>query len=144
MRKQFKTLSALMLSAVLAVSALPFSKVEAKSKWVEINGVNYEINRITGECEASLNVKKGKSEVRIPNKVKYQGDTLNDTLDQNDTLITLILEQIKKNPRSKQIELAEITGSSIATIKRTMKKMTEQGIIQREGGKRNGIWIIVK
>ena len=49
MRKQFKTLSALMLSAVLAVSALPFSKVEAKSKWVEINGVNYEINRITGE-----------------------------------------------------------------------------------------------
>ena len=46
MRKQFKTLSALMLSAVLAVSALPFSKVEAKSKWVEINGVNYEINKI--------------------------------------------------------------------------------------------------
>lgn len=76
--------------------------------------------------------------------LKYQGDTLNDTLDQNDTLETLILEQIKKNPRSKQIELAEITGSSIATIKRTMKKMTEQGIIQREGGKRNGIWIIVK
>ena len=76
--------------------------------------------------------------------LKYQGDTLNDTLDPNDTLETLILEQIKKNPRSKQIELAEITGSSIATIKRTMKKMTEQGIIQREGGKRNGIWIIVK
>lgn len=76
--------------------------------------------------------------------LKYQGDTLNDTLDQNDILETLILEQIKKNPRSKQIELAEITGSSIATIKRTMKKMTEQGIIQREGGKRNGIWIIVK
>lgn len=76
--------------------------------------------------------------------LKYQGDTLNDTLDQNDTLETLILEQIKKNPRSKQIELAEVTGSSIATIKRTMKKMTEQGIIQREGGKRNGIWIIVK
>ena len=76
--------------------------------------------------------------------LKYQGDTLDDTLDQNDTLETLILEQIKKNPRSKQIELAEITGSSIATIKRTMKKMTEQGIIQREGGKRNGIWIIVK
>ena len=76
--------------------------------------------------------------------LKYQGDSLNDTLEQNDTLETLILEQIKKNPRSKQIELAEITGSSIATIKRTMKKMTEQGIIQREGGKRNGIWIIVK
>ena len=76
--------------------------------------------------------------------LKYQGDTLNDTLEQNDTLETSILEQIKKNPRSKQIELAEITGSSIATIKRTMKKMTEQGIIQREGGKRNGIWIIVK
>ena len=76
--------------------------------------------------------------------LKYQGDTLNDTLEQNDTLETLILEQIKKNPRSKQIELAEITGSSIATIKRTMKKMTEQGIIQREGGKRNCIWIIVK
>ena len=68
MRKQFKTLSALMLSAVLAVSALPFSKVEAKSKWVEINGVNYEINRITGECEAShfdLKKEKAKSAFQI-------------------------------------------------------------------------------
>ncbi len=46
MRKQFKTLSALMLSAGTCCISPPFSKVEAKSKWVEINGVNYEINRI--------------------------------------------------------------------------------------------------
>lgn len=75
MKKKLKTISALMLSALLATAVLPFSKVEAKSKWVEIDGVNYEINRMTGECEASLNVKQGKSEVRIPNKVSYQGDT---------------------------------------------------------------------
>lgn len=30
---------------------------------------------MTGECEASLNVTQGKSEVTIPNKVSYQGDT---------------------------------------------------------------------
>lgn len=75
MKKKLRTISALMLSALLATAVLPFSKVEAKSKWVEIDGVNYEINRMTGECEASLNVKQGKSEVRIPNKVSYQGDT---------------------------------------------------------------------
>lgn len=75
MKKQLKAISACLLSALLATTALPFSKVEAKSKWVEINGVNYEINRMTGECEASLNVTQGKSEVKIPNKVSYQGDT---------------------------------------------------------------------
>ena len=75
MKKQLKAISACLLSALLATTALPFSKVEAKSKWVEINGVNYEINRMTGECEASLNVTQGKSEVTIPNKVSYQGDT---------------------------------------------------------------------
>ena len=75
MKKQLKAISACLLSALLATTAFPFSKVEAKSKWVEINGVNYEINRMTGECEASLNVTQGKSEVTIPNKVSYQGDT---------------------------------------------------------------------
>ena len=75
MKKQLKAISACLLSALLATTALPFSKVEARSKWVEINGVNYEINRMTGECEASLNVTQGKSEVTIPNKVSYQGDT---------------------------------------------------------------------
>lgn len=44
MKKQLKAISACLLSALLATTALPFSKVEAKSKWVEINGVNYEIN----------------------------------------------------------------------------------------------------
>ena len=49
MKKQLKAISACLLSALLATTALPFSKVEAKSKWVEINGVNYEINRMRSE-----------------------------------------------------------------------------------------------
>ena len=48
MKKQLKAISACLLSALLATTALPFSKVEAKSKWVEINGVNYEISQ--SEC----------------------------------------------------------------------------------------------
>lgn len=76
---------------------------------------------------------------------KYQDDTLNDTLNDtlDDTLEMLIIDQIRKNPKVKQSELVENTGNSIATIKRTMKRMVEQGIIQREGGKRNGTWIIM-
>jgi len=35
MKKQLKAISACLLSALLATTALPFSKVEAKSKWVE-------------------------------------------------------------------------------------------------------------
>lgn len=76
--------------------------------------------------------------------LKYQSDTLNDTFGKSDTLETLILEQIRINPKIKQKELVEITESSIATIKRSMKKMVEQGLIQREGGKRNGVWVIMK
>ena len=34
MKKQLKAISACLLSALLATTALPFSKVEAKSKWV--------------------------------------------------------------------------------------------------------------
>lgn len=75
LKQKLKSISALLLSALLASAALPFAKVEARSKWVEINGVNYEINRMTGECEASLNVQKGQEEVKIPNKISYEGDT---------------------------------------------------------------------
>ena len=59
MKKQLKAISACLLSALLATTALPFSKVEAKSKWVEINGVNYEINRMRSQSECNTGKERG-------------------------------------------------------------------------------------
>jgi len=81
---------------------------------------------------------KSAANVELSQAVKYQNDPLNDPLE------TLILRQIRENPKVKQKELTEITGSSIATVKRTMKKLVERGVIQRVGGKKSGAWMIIK
>lgn len=73
---------------------------------------------------------------------KYQTDTLDDTL--KDTLEFRILTLLKENPKIKQQEVGETLGVSIASVKRSMKKLTDAEKIQREGGKRNGIWRVLE
>lgn len=65
-------------------------------------------------------------------------------MDQVDTLIDTLAERITalliENPSFTQDELAERTKVSIPTIKRTMKILSENGMITRVGGKRYGHW----
>lgn len=75
-----------------------------------------------------------------PKVSKYQFDTLDCTLEE-----IAILESVAKNPTIKQQELVEITGKSIATIKRIMKSLQDKKYIRRESGKRYGKWeVLVK
>lgn len=61
-----------------------------------------------------------------------------------DTLENKISEIMIQNPSVTQNEISETLSISIATVKRTIKQMTENGIIERTGGKRYGEWIVKK
>jgi ATP-dependent DNA helicase RecG len=73
-----------------------------------------------------------------PKAPKYQGDTLDDTL--GDTLDDKIVACLTLNPAFTQEELAEATKVSVASVKRTMKILSDSGRIVRVGGKRYGHW----
>jgi predicted HTH transcriptional regulator len=68
---------------------------------------------------------------------KCQNDTLDCTLEE-----LAIAKLLKENGKAKQDNIAHHIGKSIRTVKRIMSAMSEKGIISRENGKRNGIWIV--
>ena len=53
-----------------------------------------------------------------------------------------ILEPIKQNPFVTQEELSSIVGIAKLNINKNMKKLQEQGIIERVGADKNGKWIV--
>lgn len=53
-----------------------------------------------------------------------------------------ILEAIKQNPFVTQEELSSIVGIAKLNINQNMKKLQEQGIIERVGADKNGKWIV--
>lgn len=91
--------------------------------------------RINLYRQSHTNVNSIVSDSKVP---KAHGDTLDDTLERK------ISELIIQNPSVTQNEISETLSISVATVKRTIKKMTENGIIERTGGRRYGEWIIKK
>lgn len=63
---------------------------------------------------------------------KHQSDVLKDVLENQ------IIQLLIKNNRLSQKQIVAKTGRSIASVQRAMKKLSEQGKIVREGGKRFG------
>lgn len=55
-----------------------------------------------------------------------------------------VLKEMMSKPIITQKELAQVTGQSERTIKRITSALKDRGIIQRENGKRNGRWEIIK
>ena len=70
--------------------------------------------------------------------LKHQNDVLDDVL--KDVLENQIIQLLIENNRYNQKQIAIKTGRSIASIQRAMKRLSEQGKIVREGGKRFGHW----
>ena len=71
---------------------------------------------------------------------KGQNGTLDGTL--NGTLEEKILFMIKKNPHITQSQIALMIDCSERKVKRLMKMMQEDGMIERVGGRRSGQWIV--
>lgn len=69
---------------------------------------------------------------------KHQNDVKDDVLE--DVLENQILKLLLGNSKLNQRQLAQKTGRSVASVQRTMKKLSERGKIERIGGKRFGHW----
>ncbi len=88
------------------------------------------------------------SVVKNNNAPKHQADVLDDVLGDvlddvlGDVLGERLLELIMKNKGVKQEEIAKELGVSIATVQRIMKRLSQEGIIARNGGKRFGYWTV--
>lgn len=76
------------------------------------------------------------AKISNPKIPKYQIDTLSDTLGGK------ILALLKEKPSITQNEIAVHFNISVPTVKRSMKKLLENGCIVRKGGKRFGYWEI--
>ncbi len=72
--------------------------------------------------------------------LKGQNGTLDGTL--NGTFEEKILFGIKKNPHITQVQIARMLDCSERKVKRLMKMMQEEGMLERAGGRRSGQWIV--
>lgn len=71
--------------------------------------------------------------VKVP---KGQNGTLNGTLKEK------VISMINKNPYITQMQIALTLDCSERKIKRLMKTMREDGMIERVGGRRSGQWVV--
>ena len=53
-----------------------------------------------------------------------------------------ILLLLRENPSLTQVELSEIMKKSRRTIQMLMKKLTDEGVIERVGSKKVGTWLV--
>jgi len=74
--------------------------------------------------------------LRTSKNPKPQRDVLEDVLEIN------MVGILKSDSNKKQKIIAEELGISVATVQRIMKRLVEQGKIERKGGKRFGYWEI--
>ncbi len=70
-------------------------------------------------------------------QLKGNGCTLNCTLTEK-----AILEYLSDNPAAKQIDIAKAVGKSLRTTKADMAALKEKGLLDREGAKKRGRWIV--
>ena len=70
---------------------------------------------------------------------KCQNDTLDCTLEE-----VAIVRILRENGKAKQEDIARQIGKSLRTVKRIMAGLVEKGVIARENGRRNGVWVVKK
>ncbi|MEN6445710.1 MAG: replication/maintenance protein RepL [Candidatus Cloacimonas sp.] len=99
---------------------------DPKRRYIDPNKPKFDPNKL----EIDLNKVQND-----PNKLKF---------DPNRSISDWILYLIKNSPKISYKEMAEITGKSIPTIKRSITKLKEEGLIKRSGSPRGGKWVLVK
>jgi len=53
-----------------------------------------------------------------------------------------VINILKINAKAKQADIAAQIGKSLRTVKRIMASLSDKGVITREKGKRNGVWVV--
>ncbi|MDO4285097.1 MAG: putative DNA binding domain-containing protein [Eubacteriales bacterium] len=70
-------------------------------------------------------------------------DTNDTKVEPNDTNGEIILNILQSDPQTTQKNIGKKLGVSLATVKRAMKELQENGKIRREGSSRSGAWVVV-
>ena len=89
---------------------------------------------------------------RKPDTSKSEDDTINDTLSGNidtlnpdgGTIEDQILQVLAKTPDITYEGIATSLSVGRATVARTIKKMIENGLVERTGSKKTGAWKVLK
>ena len=55
-----------------------------------------------------------------------------------------IIEQISKSPNVTRDELAQLIGLSLASLRRDITLLRNEGYISHEGSNKTGVWIVLK
>lgn len=76
-------------------------------------------------------------------KMKSKNDSINDQINITETEIKII-ELVKQNNQITRMELANTLKVNESTIKRTINKVKNKGILKRIGANKNGHWEIIK
>ena len=84
----------------------------------------------------NLNYSYNKAQIKA--QVKAQTKAQNNAVDDREHLLLLIRE----NPSITQTELAEIMNRSRRSVQSLMKKLIEDGVIERIGSKKKGTWLV--
>lgn len=78
---------------------------------------------------------------RINDRLNEFDDRINDRLNLSESELA-VFEEIEKNPFVKTEELAGLVGLSIPTVNRAIKALRDKNLINREGSKKTGHWIV--
>ena len=107
--------------------------------WKETNwGEPQLINKIDlNEVELVLPFQQNNSSFRTLNVVK---DVVKETTERQE----IILNMISKESTLSANEISQILGTNSRTIQRDLAALHEKGILFREGGRKNGYWVIKK
>ena len=82
----------------------------------------------------NYSLKNREMHIHYSDTVKTQNDTVNDT----------VFSLIKQNKNITATEISEQLSLSLSTIKRKIKELKEQGIIERLGSDKTGYWKIIE
>ena len=75
----------------------------------------------------------------IDTQTEIKNDTINDTINDTQRKILLI---INENPSITSNELSEQVGITERNIKANIKTLKDAGMLEREGARKNGRWVI--
>ncbi len=84
----------------------------------------------------------GESSEETKTSGETSGKTSGETKTSEKTTVEKVVEEIKNDPSITQKQLADRLGLSYAGIRYVMKKLQEEGILERTGSTKKGRWII--
>ena len=93
---------------------------------------HYKSSKVPETQSAKHTFQSANNDIILPSKCK------NCTLEE-----VAVLQIIKQQPNITQKQIASMIGKSERTVKSITIRLSEQDILKRENGKRNGYWVIL-